>query len=211
MDPITGSLLAANTAAGLYGAFGKKSGPNYGDADALYSKRLGEIGDFKNTLDMARSKYLASLGNMYNDAYSRFSGNAEAGFANRGLAVNGGAFASALAKKTAEYQSELTPLAYNAEREDARYVDSAYAGAASMNASMRSGGPIAQYNAGREDSAALGRLSGNLLNYGLQGGFTGDKTSSTSMNSFDTNSQYMGFNPARAQQANRLQLKGEGF
>lgn len=91
----------------------------------MLRERRSEIDKFEVSLNQARSRYLSSLGNMYNTAYARFAGNAEAGFANRGLAVSGGAFASALAMETASNQASLEPLAYSAEREDLGSVDAA--------------------------------------------------------------------------------------
>ena len=174
MDPYTGSLLALSAGASAYSAFGPKQGPDYGSLDAIYSRRRQEIGDFAAQLTGARQKYLTSLGSMYDKAYTRFSGNAEAGFASRGLSVQGGAFASALAKESARYESELAPLAFQAEREDLYKIDDAYASAAGMNASGRSGGPGMSFLAQREDSQSLGRFTGDLAAYGLRGGFTED-------------------------------------
>lgn len=106
--------MAQRTLGGLMGGGG--GGDLY--SRELIDKRRAEINDFASQLTGARQKYLTSLGNMYDKAYTRFSGNAEVGFASRGLAVNGGAFASALAKESARYQSELEPTAFQAERED---------------------------------------------------------------------------------------------
>lgn len=109
---------------GVVGAAGGIIGGMFDSAETpwydenWFNQRADQISKFEISLNQARTRYLASLGNMYNQAYTRFSGNVEAGFASRGLAVNGGAFASALAKKTADYTAELTPTAYSAERED---------------------------------------------------------------------------------------------
>ena len=174
MSLFTGGLLALSAGSAAYSAFGPRSSPNFGNLDALYSLRRKEIGAFADQLTAARQKYLTSLGNMYDKAYARFSGNAEAGFASRGLAVNGGAFASALARKTADYQAELEPLAFQAEREDLARIDSAYAGAAGMNATGRAEQGIEAFRAGRSDSAALGRFVGDLTSYGLSDGFSSE-------------------------------------
>lgn len=184
MDPITGTALAVTTGASLYGAFGPKKGINYGYLDNLYSQRKGQIADFQSQLQAARTRYLSSLNNMYAQSYGRFSQNAEAGFANRGLAVNGGAFASALAKKSADYQAQLEPLAYQAEREDINAVDNAYGQAANMYAGGRAGGAGMEYQANRADSGAFGGLMSNLTMFGLRGGFSGDKAPSPEMASY---------------------------
>lgn len=138
MEPVSAALAAGSLGLGAYSAFGRKSGPDYSAVYDRFNARQLQISQFAAGLAQARARYLTSLGNMYNDAFARFSGNAEAGFANRGLAVSGGAFASALARETGRYQAELTPLAYQAEREDLASVDNAYGAnsGAFMNALM---------------------------------------------------------------------------
>lgn len=175
MDPVTGSLMVAGLGMSAYGAFkgGSGSAPDYGQAGQLYTLRRQEIGDFAQQLAGARASYLTSLNNMYNQAYSRFSGNAEAGFAARGLQVNGGAFASALANKAADYQAQLAPMAFQAEREDLNSVNNAYAQAAGMNASMVSGGPMAQFDANRQNAGGFGQLLGQYGMMAARGGFGG--------------------------------------
>lgn len=123
---IGGAVGFAQDAFGKGGFLAGDDGPDYSKVTDLYNQRNAQIGQFAASLASARAKYLTSLNNMYNSAFARFSGNAEAGFANRGLAVNGGAFASALAKKTAEYQSQLEPSVFEAEGKDLRSVDAAY-------------------------------------------------------------------------------------
>lgn len=187
MDPITGSLLLASAGSAAYSAFGPKPKMDYGYLDNIYARRMSQISDFQSQLNGARSRYLASLGNMYSQSYGRFSQNAEAGFANRGLSVSGGAFASALAKKTADYQAELEPMAYNAEREDLTRVDNAYGNAASLYGQGMQGRAGAEFDAGRGDSQALGRFVGSLASYGLAGGFSsggGAKTTQAGTNQF---------------------------
>ncbi len=146
----------------VYGGLQKKKGIDYSYLDNLYAQRKARIGDFQSQLNAARRRYLTSVGSMYDQSYGRFSQNAEAGFAGRGLAVNGGSFASALAKKTADYQAQLEPMAYNAEREDLASVNNAYDAADNMYAAGRSGGPMTEYTANREDSSSFGRALGNF-------------------------------------------------
>jgi hypothetical protein len=143
-----------------YSAFGPHDGPDYSNATNQFNARNKQIESFASSLADARTKYLSSLNNMYNDAYSRFSGNAEAGFANRGMAVNGGAFASALAKKSAEYQSQLTPEVYKAESADLRSVDAAYGQNSGSYMSAISGGPGIQYQGDRQDMGSFAQLLG---------------------------------------------------
>ncbi len=172
---------AVGGAAGLAMGFlpGKK-GPDYGYLDNIYNERKSQIGAFGVQLANTRASYLSSLNNMYNSAFARFSGNAEAGFANRGLAVNGGAFASALARQTSMYQSQLEPQVYEAERGDIKYLNDSYGQAANMYVGGRSGGAVAAYNGNREDMQNMGSFAGKLAlqyaqsrHYGSGGGPNG--------------------------------------
>ncbi len=167
MDPITGSLMVAGLGMQAYSAFGPKKGPDYSGVSDQFRARQGQISAFAQNLAASRAKYMTSLKGMYDNAYSRFSGNAEAGFANRGLAVNGGAFASALAKKSADYQFEGDLQAVNMEREDLNSVDKAYGGNYGTYMSAISGGPSLQYQGDRADmggfASTLGRYSANAF------------------------------------------------
>ena len=160
---IQAALGAAALGMGAYSMFGPKSaGPDYSNVTKLYNERAAQIGAFAQNLASARARYLTSLNNMYNNAYARFSGNAEAGFASRGLAVNGGAFASALAKKTAEYQDAGDVAAVGMEREDLGRIDQAYGANTGAYMGAISGGPGATFTADREDMRALGGFAGKL-------------------------------------------------
>ena len=149
-------------AGGLMGSgiFGGERKPWYDEG--WFNQRRAAIGQFEQNLAGARARYLTSLGNMYNQAYSRFSGNAEAGFAARGLQVNGGAFASALANKTADYQAQLEPAAFEAEREDLGNVQNLYAGLFSAQTAAKAGQANTMYNTGVQNDRSLGRFVGQL-------------------------------------------------
>ncbi len=132
-----------------------------------FAARKAQIGTFEQNLAAARGRYLTSLGNMYNQAYSRFSGNAEAGFAARGLQVNGGAFASALANKTADYQAQLEPLAFQAEREDLGNVQNMYAGLFNSQTAAKMGQSNLGFQTGVENDRAMGGFGTSLLFAGM--------------------------------------------
>lgn len=156
--------MAAGGAIGgvVGGMFDKDEGPDYSPVTAQFAARNAQIGEFSRNLASARAKYLSSLNNMYNTAYARFSGNAEAGFANRGMSVSGGAFASALARKSAEFQSQLEPTVYQAESNDLKSVDNAYGANSAGYMSAISGGPALKYGADRQDSRDMGGFVGKL-------------------------------------------------
>ncbi len=157
-----GAAVGGVAGLAMGGFMGGKSGPNMSGVKTQYEQRSAQIGQFAASLGAARAKYLTSLNNMYNSAYSRFSGNAEAGFASRGLAVNGGAFASALAKKSAEFQAELEPLAFTAEREDLYKVDQAYGVNSSAYMGALNGSAAMGYQGDREDMRSMGSFAGQL-------------------------------------------------
>lgn len=162
--PGIGTAIGAGVGlvAGAATGFMTKKGPDYSNVTNQFKARNAQIASFAASLGAARAKYMTSLNNMYNDAYTRFSGNAEAGFAGRGMAVNGGAFASALARESGRMSFEGANLAAGMEREDLRSVDNAYAGNGSGYMSSISGGPALQYNADREDMRSIGGFAGKL-------------------------------------------------
>ena len=165
--PGIGTAVGAGVGAGM-GFLGGKKGPDYSNITRLYNERATQIGAFAQSLASARAKYLTSLNNMYNNAYARFSGTAEAGFANRGMSVSGGAFASALARKAAEYQDAGDVAAVGMEREDLGRIDQAYGANTGAYMGAISGGPGATFAADREDMRALGGFAGKLamMKYG---------------------------------------------
>ena len=149
-------------AGGLYGGFKGDGEDKPWYDESWFYKRGTQIDDFENALNSARQQFLTSVGNMYNTAYARFSGNAEAGFASRGLAVNGGAFASALAKKTSEYQSQLEPMAYEAQRQDIRDVQAQRAALFGQKVAAKSGAVNASWAQGNKEDEAMGQFAGNV-------------------------------------------------
>lgn len=146
------------------GLFGKK--PSAYDA-SFFEGRASQINDYETKLNAARGAYLNSLGNMYNDAFSRFSANMAPTLANAGLTVDSGAFASELARKSSEYSAQLAPTAYLAQREDLNNVNSARATLFDTMSRAKTGSDMAVYNAGRENAQALGGFGVNLISAGL--------------------------------------------
>lgn len=158
-----GASEVTGRAMDFLGGSGKK--PWYDPA--VFAARRAEIGRFGESLASARAKYVGSLKTMYDHAYSRFTNNAEAGFAARGLQVGGGAFASALAKQTADYQAQLEPQVYQAERQDLGTLDNAYGNLFNADVAARSGSGNAEYTADRSDRQALGNFAGQLAMRGF--------------------------------------------
>ncbi len=144
---------------GLFGG-NKDSGPQYDDS--WFNERESQINLFKLELNGARASYLSSLGNMYNDAYTRFTNNAIPSFANMGLGVDSGAFASALAYKTSEYESQLKPLAYQAQREDINAVDKARSNLWGIKTNAKVGARDIGYQTEQANNRAYGQFAGDL-------------------------------------------------
>lgn len=135
--------------------------------EAMFRSRMNQIQDFEKALAGARSRYLASVGNLYQNSYNRFAQNAEASFANRGLAVNGGAFGAELARKSADYQASLEPMALQAEREDVMSVEQMRAALFGQQSQMDNQWRLAKYNSNMENNRAIGAFAGNLIGMGI--------------------------------------------
>lgn len=169
--PGVGTMIGAGVGGMLGGTvggmFGGESGPDYSRVTGLFNERKASIQSFAKSLATARAKYLTSLNNMYNNAHARFAGNSEAGFAARGLGVNGGAFASALAKNVSDYQFEGDLAAAGMERDDLSKIDAAEGGNYSGYMSAISGGPGLQYGQENRQSEQMGGFAMSLLNRGL--------------------------------------------
>lgn len=165
MDPRT-ALMAAQVGMQAYSAFGGGGGgrPDYGRIDAAYTRRRQEIGDFSNQLAAARQKYMSSLTNMYQNSFSNFVPIAETKFANRGLSPIGGAYQSALARETANYQAQLAPKEAEWERADAMAVDNAYAAAIGMQSGANQAFPMAGFAQDNANSSASGKYFMDLSN-----------------------------------------------
>lgn len=154
---------AAGLAGGGFLMGGSKApGLDYG----MIKDRRAEIGLFEQNLAAARARYLTSLGNMYNQAYTRFTQNAEPGFAARGLQINGGAFASALASKTADYQAQLEPAAYQAEQQDLMAAETMRQNLFGSVFGAGSQMSLQGWNADREDMRSIGGFAGQLAMMG---------------------------------------------
>lgn len=157
---------------GVAGGFMTPKAPQAWWDDGWFNDRRNQIEDFEKNLAGSRARYLTSLGNMYNQAYARFSGNAEAGFANRGLSVNGGAFASALARQTADYQAQMEPQAFQMEREDLGKVQDLYGGLFSTKVGAKSGAHNMNALNARAEQQSLGNFIGQLGMMGARAGMS---------------------------------------
>ncbi len=166
MFPVGVTHTGINAAKNLYENHslfgGGGSGPSYDES--WFAQRTAQINKYALDLNSARASYLSSLGNMYNDAYTRFNNNLQPGFANRGLGVDSGAFAQALAYKSSEYSAQLAPEAYKAQREDLNNIDKARGNMWSTEIGARTGSRDLAYKEDQENSRALG---GFAMNAGL--------------------------------------------
>lgn len=180
MGPMTGMALAG-LGMSAYSAFGGGGSKKPWYDESWFNQRESQINTFESNLNSARTNYLTSLNNMYNQAYSRFSGNAEAGFANRGMSVSGGAFASALAKKTAEFQAQGDVTAAQMAREDLGTVEGFRSALFGMKTSVKSGAANMEYATSQANQRAFGNFAGNVMMAGIQGGMGGGKPSPADM------------------------------
>ena len=162
-DPLTAGVTIA--ASVLPSLLSKKSGSMFNQEaiDVYTSRRLASIDSFSQALSASRAKYLANLNNLQNLTMQRFAPNLEAQYAGRGLNVGGGAFASALAKKSAELQAQGLLDASTLERADLTSVgqmrDSAYAGQVGQSVQYGMNQNTLDYGS----NAQLGNLSAKFL------------------------------------------------
>lgn len=120
-------LAAVSAGTAVAGALRKTPMQGYskGDLDWLAAQRANEIDSFASQLASLRQRYASQLATFGTNTFNRFSPAAEASYAGKGFAPNGGAFQSALAKKAAEIQDAETLSLFNQENSDIRAVDSA--------------------------------------------------------------------------------------
>lgn len=208
MDPVTGGLLVGSLAMSAYSAFGKKKGPDYSGVKNQFEARNSQISAFAQSLASARAKYMTSLKSMYDNAYSRFSGNAEAGFASRGMSVSGGAFASTLARETGRMQQEGDVLAADMERDDLRSVDNAYGANSNGYMSAISSGPTAQYTGDRADTAGFASALGSAASVYSNAGGAGSAGAKKPTNWWEADTRTA---QAGRERANALQLESTYF
>ena len=149
---VVGGILGAGL--GYLGSQ-KSKGPSFDQS--WFDARTAQINQYENALAGARTSYLTSLGNMYNDAYKRFNANIQPSFASRGLQVDSGAFAQALAYKSSEYSAELAPAAFAAQREDLNSVDKARGAEWATEVGAKTGGATLGYNTDVASSVAMGK------------------------------------------------------
>ncbi len=201
--PGVGTAIGAGVGALAGGALGYLSsgdnGPQYDQS--WFDERTSQINQYQAALEGARSSYLSSLGRMYNDAYTRFNANIQPTFANRGFGVDSGAFAQALAYKTSEYQAQLNPIAYQAQREDLNNVNTARGNLFNTEIAARTGGANLGYQASNQQSAALGGFAMNLgleayrAKNGYGGGYPNASKWGVGTGSYGGQGSNMGINP----------------
>lgn len=164
MDPFSMALMAGSLGTGIAGLARKQ--PNYGyskgDLDYLAAQRSGQIDSFAKELAAFRDKYASQIRSFGTNAFNRFSGDAEAGYAAKGFAPNGGAFQSALARKAAEIQDNEMNTLGQMEHGDIGAVDNARAGLFGAQAGFSPSGPSSD-----PGSQALGGLSSALMSLGF--------------------------------------------
>jgi hypothetical protein len=159
MDPVSIGLAAGSLGLGVAGLLRKPTNYGYskGDLDYLAAQRSGEIDSFSKQLAELRARYNTQITNFGNNTFNRFSPNAEASYAAKGFAPNGGAFQSALARKAAEIQDSEMMNMLNLEHGDIGAVDSAKSNLFSARAGFRPSAPSADPTA-----EAFGQLSSGL-------------------------------------------------
>lgn len=171
--PGMGASLGSSLGGSLGGAMG--SSPNAGfDKNRLndiFTDRDRQIGAFSNSLAQARQQYYqTTLPNYQKYAMSRFMPQIESNLAGRGLQMSGGAFGSALARQSADFQAQQSLGQYQDTRNDLNSVNNAYAQnyGGLMGATSQNLGAPAQNNNLQDLTTGAGQLGSALLNKYLQ-------------------------------------------
>ena len=161
-------MVAGGVIGGIAGGLmsSKKNRPVFDQG--FYEQRRREIQSFSNMLAAARNGYRNSIMSLGNDSFARFMPIAHAAFAGKGLQVNGGAYASALAKESAKTSAEMLPSVYEAERGDLTAVENQYANLFGSESAARNSQFTADAN--RAD-ARMGQY-GELISKGIGAGAT---------------------------------------
>lgn len=126
---MVGGMLGSSLGGALGGAFGSNQAPGYskGDLDYIASQRSAQIGQFANQLAQARNTYYqTTLPQFQKYAMSRFQPQIEANLAGRGLQLSGGAYGSALARQSADFQAQQSLGNYQDTTNQLGEVNNAY-------------------------------------------------------------------------------------
>lgn len=126
---MVGGMIGSSLGGAIGGSFGQNQAPGYskGDLDYIASQRSQQIGNFANQLAQARQQYYeTTLPNFQKYAMSRFMPQIESNLAGRGLQLSGGAFGSALARQSADFQAQQSLGQYQDTRGDLNNVNNSY-------------------------------------------------------------------------------------
>lgn len=189
---VPGAALGAalgGAAGGTVGSlFGKKGQPWYDEG--WFAERSAQINTFEQKLAASRAKYLTSLKGMYDRAFTRFTQNAEPGFANRGLSVDSGAFATALARQTADYESQLAPVESEWERQDLGTVEGMRGNLFGQKVAAKSGASNLAWGADREAGQSAGKFAASLGDYAFRAAMARNHTATTGTDKLGLSESY---------------------
>lgn len=134
---------------------------------AIDDRRI-QINTFGEQLARARAQYLNQLSNLQTLTMSRFGSNLETQFGAKGLNVGGGAFQSALARRTVELQAEGSLEEAKMTREDLGSVAGLKQGAWPQGLSLQQHYGDQQLAQKQAMMSGLGSLAGSGINYAIQ-------------------------------------------
>lgn len=161
--------IGAASDAGLFGK-PKQYGFTKEDIQRSIAARGAEIDTFSRELAQMRSQYLAQIPGLQEAAFKRFGGDAAAQLGAKGMGVDSGAFASALARAAIPMQADMYGKAFDTGTDNLKTVDTARgslfsSGVAAMagNTSTPTPNPV---------GAALGRFAGQAGMMALSQGLT---------------------------------------
>lgn len=157
---------------GQAGVFGGGKTRNYGftkeDIERKIAARGAEIDSFSKELAQMRSQYMAMIPGIQDAAYKRFGGDAAASFGAKGIGVDSGAFASALARAAIPMQADMYGQAFQTGTENLKAVDNSRGNAFSAGLGAVSANTSAPQTTQNPLWGTLGGLGGMAMMAGLQ-------------------------------------------
>ncbi len=134
-----------------------------------YNARLAQISDYSSKLEGATNQYATAVSNMYNTAFTQYLPKAEAAFAGRGLQIDSGAFASELAKTSADLTSRGLVDVAKQRIGNVSSVESQYGNAWDAMFGASVGSNKAGFDNANANMAGLGQAAVGIGKLGLMG------------------------------------------
>jgi hypothetical protein len=162
-SPYIGAAAGA-LAGGLIDSGGDVGQPDLSGAYNLWRGRLSQIGSFQQALSNASTQYINSYNNFQQYQFGQNMINNIPYFASKGKQVDGGAYSAEAARQASFYANQGITNAYNTQRQDAQWVDNAYAGAFTGVENAFGQGGLNAFSAQNQANQMYGEGWGSTIN-----------------------------------------------